>query len=68
MAEKTKGKVVEIYNYDDVRTVRSAGTDPKNPKCWTRTNVTQWRVPDLSRTNLSVFYLSVFWGEIFSCS
>ena len=52
MAEKRKGKVVEFYNYDDVRIVRSAGTDPKNPKCWTRTNVTQSQV----RTVYSVDY------------
>jgi hypothetical protein len=44
VAEKRKGKVVEFYNYDDVRTVRSAGTDQKNLKCWTRTNVTQSQV------------------------
>jgi hypothetical protein len=38
--KKREGKVVEFYNYDDVRTVRCAlcwdallVTDPKNPQC-----------------------------------
>jgi hypothetical protein len=41
VAEKREGKVVEFYNYGDVR---YAGTDPKNPTCWTRTNVTRSQV------------------------